>query len=325
MANNRFKKAAETLVRPTEEVHERLVVDNELSVKPAEPVKTETKFDLAVDGNLLITGILSDINGNKLANVPFTYVVNGSEVNATTDANGAFTIEGVSNGTVVMTFAGDDSYLAASTSLKLDNIAPTRIATVIESDYTFTRQANDYSAGERGDFFYATLKDINGNPIANVTCYVAVNGPIYNVTTDENGKFGVQVNLAAANTYTYALSFLGNENYEASLNCSKLVLTAKKTTITAKAKAFKAKAKTKTISVTLSTVKNPYDGKTYLKAGKKLTMKLNGKTYTAKINAKGVAKFTIKLTKKGKYTAKITFAGDKTYKASSKSIKVTIK
>ena len=43
MANNRFKKAAETLVRPTEEVHERLVVDNELSVKPAEPVKTETK------------------------------------------------------------------------------------------------------------------------------------------------------------------------------------------------------------------------------------------------------------------------------------------
>ncbi|WP_406536929.1 hypothetical protein [Methanobrevibacter sp.] len=300
-------------------------IETVLTLENIAPVKTETKFDLAVDGNLVITGVLSDINGNKLANVPFTYVVNGSEVNATTDANGAFTIEGVSNDTVVMTFAGDDSYLAASTSLKLDNIAPTRIATVIESDYTFTRQANDYSAGERGDFFYATLKDINGNPIANVTCYVAVNGPIYNVTTDENGKFGVQVNLAAANTYTYALSFLGNEKYEASLNCSKLVLTAKKTTITAKAIAFKAKAKTKTISVTLSTVKNPYDGKTYLKAGKKLTMKLNGKTYTAKINAKGVAKFTIKLTKKGKYTAKITFAGDKTYKASSKSIKVTIK
>ena len=36
-------------------------------------------------------------------------------------------------------------------------------------------------------------------------------------------------------------------------------------------------------------------------------------------------KFNIKLTKKGTYTAKITFAGDKTYKASSKSIKITIK
>uniref|UniRef100_UPI00386B07FB hypothetical protein n=1 Tax=Methanobrevibacter sp. TaxID=66852 RepID=UPI00386B07FB len=71
--------------------------------------------------------------------------------------------------------------------------------------------------------------------------------------------------------------------------------------------------------------KNPYDGKTYLKAGKKLTLKVNGKTYTANINSEGIAKFSIKLTKKGKFTAKITFAGDKTYKSSSKTIKVTIK
>ena len=38
-----------------------------------------------------------------------------------------------------------------------------------------------------------------------------------------------------------------------------------------------------------------------------------------------IAKFTIKLTKKGKYTAKIKFAGDKTYKSAKKSIKITIK
>jgi hypothetical protein len=31
------------------------------------------------------------------------------------------------------------------------------------------------------------------------------------------------------------------------------------------------------------------------------------------------------LTKKGKYAAKVSFAGDKTYKASSKKIMVTIK
>uniref|UniRef100_UPI00386F8C66 zinc ribbon domain-containing protein n=1 Tax=Methanobrevibacter sp. TaxID=66852 RepID=UPI00386F8C66 len=199
-----------------------------------------------------------------------------------------------------------------------------QIGTIIESEYKFTRQANDWDAGERGDFFYAVLKDINGNPLANMSCLVAVNGPIYNVTTDDQGRFGVQVNLARANTYTYALSFLGNDKYSASFNSTKLILTAKKTSITAKAKTFKVKA-TKSFSVTLKTVKNPYDGKTYLNAGKKITLKINGKTYTAKTNAKGVAKFTIKLTKKGKYAAKIKFAGDKTYKASSKSVKITIK
>lgn len=46
---------------------------------------------------------------------------------------------------------------------------------------------------------------------------------------------------------------------------------------------------------------------------------------TLLINKYGVAKFNVKLTKKGKYTAYIKFAGDKTYKAVSKSIRVTIK
>ena len=255
-----------------------------------------------------------------------TVVVDGKEYSAT-----------VVNGTAVVTTDPVDANITVIVDGKeypaeLINgtatitIEPVKqIATVIEAEYKFTRQANDYAAGERGDYFYAVLKDINGNPLANMPCKVAVNGPIYDVVTDSKGRFGVQVNLAAANTYTYALSFLGNEKYSASFNSTKLILAAKKTSITAANKAFKAKTKTKTISVTLKTVKNPYNGKTYLSKGKKLTLKINGKTYTAKTNAKGVAKFIIKLTKKGKYAAAIKFAGDKTYKASSKKILVTIK
>ncbi|WP_407393044.1 hypothetical protein [Methanobrevibacter sp.] len=197
---------------------------------------------------------------------------------------------------------------------------------VLVVNQTFTRAAVDYNAGERGGMFYAILKDNEDNVLANKTVQIAINGKIYNRTSDNEGKASIQVNFASANTYSYAVSFQGDDQYNAApIAVSKLTVTKKKTTIKASNKVFKAKTKTKKISVTLKTVKNQYDKKTYLKSGKKVTLKVNGKTYTAKINKKGVAKFTIKITKKGKYTAKIKFAGDKTYKASSKTIKIRIK
>jgi len=93
----------------------------------------------------------------------------------------------------------------------------------------------------------------------------------------------------------------------------------------AKNVAFKKSAKNKVVTVTLKTVKNPYNGKTYLKSGKKVTLKVKGKTYTGKINKKGIVKFNVVINKKGTFTAKIKFKGDNTYAASSKKIKITIK
>ena len=58
----------------------------------------------------------------------------------------------------------------------------------------------------------------------------------------------------------------------------------------------------------------------------KVTLKVKGKTYKATTNAKGKAVFKItKLTKKGKYTAKVTFAGNKYYSALNKTVKITVK
>ena len=235
-------------------------------------------------------------------------------------------IPGLTNGThnITVSYTGDSQYNSDNGNTTVD-IPVRSIATVIVVDSEFTRQANDYYAGERGGMFYAVLMDTDGNLLANKTVQIAINGPIYNVTTDEFGRAGLQVNIMNANTYTYALFFQGDEKYNASLIASsKLTVTKKATSISATSKVFKASAKTKSYTVTLKTVKNPYDGKTYLKAGKKIALKVGGKTYTAKINSKGKATFNIELTKKGVYTAKLRFKGDKTYKASKRTVEIKL-
>ena len=183
----------------------------------------------------------------------------------------------------------------------------------------------DTKAGEKGNWFNVTLTDINGNPIANKNVQIAFDGKIFNVCTNDEGKAGLKSNIAKAGTYIYTFAFMGDDGYTAAdLSTSKMTVAKKKTTISAKKQTFKSKAK-KVVTVTLKTSKNKVDGKTYLAKGKKLTLTIKGKKYTAKINAKGVAKFSIKLTKKGKYSAAIKFAGDNTYKASNKKISIIIK
>ncbi|WP_458453251.1 hypothetical protein [Methanobrevibacter sp.] len=89
--------------------------------------------------------------------------------------------------------------------------------------------------------------------------------------------------------------------------------------ITAKKKTFKANKKVKKYSITLKS------GKTPIKKVQ-VTIKIGKKTFKANTNAKGKATFKIKkLTKKAKYNAVIKFKGNKTYKAASKKVKITIK
>lgn len=86
--------------------------------------------------------------------------------------------------------------------------------------------------------------------------------------------------------------------------------------ITAKKKTYKAKTRTKKYTVKLTVNKKP------LKKAR-VTLKINGRTYTSKTNSKGVATFKLKLTKKGKYTATILFKATKKY--NSKKIKTQIR
>ena len=190
----------------------------------------------------------------------------------------------------VVSVASDDSVAVASDDVLSDeipttNVDPSHKDTQFVVEKAFSRNATDYYANERGGNFSAILQDSDGKPLANKNVQIAVNGPIYNVTTNAAGEATIPINLMNANIYTYALTFSGDDQYNAApIASSKLTVVKKTTTITAKDTSFKASAKTKTVSVKFTTIKNAFDGKVYMKEGKTLKLKLNGKTYSAKVS-----------------------------------------
>ena len=296
---------------------------------PAEEVikPVATGFaDIVVFSDSNVSAVLVDETGKSIANATVTYSVGSKSGFVVTDSNGMFTIKGESGTVMAIGYAGDDNYLAFNTTIKFDNLAPAlRQSTVIVGN-NYTQYAIEYDASERGQNFTVKLTDINGNVLANKTVLIGYNGKTLTRVTNATGHASVQINLRDKNRLTFAVTFLGDEDYNATMSVYLITIEQKPVTITAAAKTYKATAKTKKYTISLKTILGASaDGKTYFASGKKVTMKINGKTYAAKTNAKGQATFSLKITKKGKFAASIKYAGDTTYKAASKNVKITIK
>ena len=277
---------------------------------------------LSVDGESVITVLLTDVIGTPIANARVIAKMNGVESNLTTDNDGLFKFQAQNGYQVVFRFEGDNTTTLSDASITLNNVAPV-LENVVINVKDVKLAAVDTAAGEKGKAYKFTLKDANGNAIPNKNVNVVLNGKLYSVSTDKNGIASLTISLKAAKTYKMDVFFLGDDDYKGATASAKVKVTKKKTTLkAAKTKyTFKAKAKSKVIKATLKTSNK------YLKAGKKVTIKIKGKTYKAKTGKKGAIKIKLKsLKKKGTYKAKIKFAGDSTYKASSsKKIKIVIK
>lgn len=162
-----------------------------------------------------------------------------------------------------------------------------------------------------------TLKDAAGNAIAGKKISYTVNGVTKTVTTNSNGVAKISVNQLAG-TYYYYLCFLGDDDYKASMKTIKVTVNKQAVKAVMPSKAYLAKA-TKKLTFTLQNS----SGKGI--AGKTISFRVNGKTYTAKTNSQGVATVAVALTKKGKFAVTAKFAGDGIYKAISKSAYLTVK
>jgi hypothetical protein len=256
--------------------------------------------------NAVIT--LSDENGNLIGGTKL--LVNISDGKYITDANGQVKVstKGLLPNTydVLISFEGNELYNESTGHVKIvvNKVASKLIAVGVNTVYGDDKNA------------FIILKDANGKSIGGAE--ILVDGSAKK--TDAKGQVKVSTKGMVPKTYNLKLTFNGNNIYDKSTGTVKVVVSKATPKLTAKSKAFKKSAKTKKYTVTLKTNKNKVMKSTLV------TLNVNKKTYKVKTNSKGQAIFNLKkLTKKGKYTAVVKYAGSKYYNAKSVKVKITVK
>lgn len=145
-----------------------------------------------------------------------------------------------------------------------------------------------------GSIFKVTLKDKSKKAISNVKVKIAINGVTYSKVTDKKGTASINLNLKSG-IYNVLTTFEGTSKY--SKQSAKSTVTIKST--------IKCSDFTKYYKNTASYFATFYDQKGKLLKNTAAKVKLNGKTYSIKTNAKGVGKLAIDL-KPGQYSISVT-------------------
>ena len=204
------------------------------------------------------------------------------------------------------------------------------------------------SDGRIGNYFCVKLLDEKNNPLAGLPIKIGFNGRIYNRTTDSSGGAKLQINLAKEDIYTFAICFLGDDEYNASFEVAKIDVSKKypkpnkanETTGAQPANRTQKNTRFAT-SILYSDMVTESVLKTDGRVGKYFTVKLvdnkkkamanvpikigfNGRIYNRTTDSNGGAKLQINLLKPTTYTFAIAYLGDSKYQASFEVAKIKV-
>lgn len=286
------------------------------------PTVANATINVSVKRNTVLID-LTDLDGNHIANADVEAFVNGEKSILTTDAEGKANLTITEDSTIIVNYT-DDYGLSVSDKLAVfyQNVESRKATQIIFEDL-YTTAVDYYNDGRVGEYFKWKLEDADGNALPNVQMKIGFNGVVYDyrdgIVTDDEGYAQLQINLGSKGLYTFAICFLGDDDYNASFVVAKIDVKTQTPSLTVPSKSYSASAKTKTLSATFKSNKGTGIPK------KKISFTVNGKTYSAKTNEKGVATVNVSLTKKGTYTVTAKFAGDNTYSSISKNAKLIIK
>ena len=267
---------------------------------------------------------LVDEDGNALANKTIHFALDTIDYTAVTNSDGIATLKvslsKAKTYDIFSIFNGDERYYGSqmvANTITIKKKAVTLTAKNISYKSTATKKLSVTVKTAVYDIYTLSVKSYKVMKNKKVT--FTVNGKTYTATTNSKGVATVKINLNKKGTYTYKVKFAGNSTYAAVTKSAKLTIKPVATSLTTKKYTYKKKTKTKKLKATLK------DSSGKILKSKKVTFKVNGKTYSAKTNSKGIVTVKIKLTKKGTFKYTVKFAGDNMYKATSKTNKVVIK
>lgn len=286
-------------------------------------VTVSVKKDISEDERKVSENILEGTTSLEFTvNLPadatgnFTVYVDGTPyVKELVDGAASIKVENlnVGNHIISTSYSGDNDYKGFESEAYSLNVPK---ASIVGGDNVFS--TNSPQGSDSPSYSIKLPDDATGE------LTVVVDGKYTYSGSISNGVASVNVAKLSPGKHSIQLTYSGDAKYKGITKNMEITVPGTsvvkvKTKFVAKKKTFKAKVKVKKYSVTLKAGNKPVKNV-------QVTLKINGKTYNVKTNAKGKATFKIKkLTKKGKYKAVVKFNGNNNYYSVTKTVKITIK
>ncbi|WP_406537007.1 hypothetical protein [Methanobrevibacter sp.] len=272
-------------------------------------VKTDTLMNIknisSYQFDNLFEGVLTSYNGYQISNAIISINCNEEVFYAITDNNGKFSLVlnlTPGNYTINSYYNGNNLY---------DSIQITSMISVYSS-IIMDNSISEYNTNLK---LKTKFLDKSGNRLQYQYVLFKIDNEDTVLITDNNGDVTFNKQVSGGLHELKVVNPLTKEEI------TRIIFVKKATPkITAAQKNFEPTVKTKKYSITLKNNQNKAMKNT------KVSIKVNGKTYTATTKSNGVATFNLKkLTKKGTYKAVITYKGNKNYNKITKTVTITVK
>ncbi|KZX15997.1 bacterial Ig-like domain protein [Methanobrevibacter cuticularis] len=160
--------------------------------------------NVQIGENATISGVLANFTGVTSVNV----TVDGNIQLVNVDGTGGWSLNYTTNHTgtfdIVVSFAGNENYTSFSnyTSFNVTKLAVNSTVNI----------PSDVKVGKTITID-SVLVDENGNPIANASINVTVDGKVYHLTTDSNGRWNITYKPTHAGNVNTVVDYSGNDKY----------------------------------------------------------------------------------------------------------------